>query len=169
MPRVEPSQGQNARKIFQLPAAQGLETLGDSALGVNLADIWDDITPVRHSKYKRREANELSLKLLDRVIAMASDPSSLVFDPFGGSGTTFVAAEILQRRWLGSELHCADAVARLRKMEGDRNYLEKIALEKNVLFRRDALKLRRKNGHKTDRYRIQPQPATGAQQLFSLQ
>lgn len=54
--------------------------------GVNLADFWDDIPPVRHLKYKRRKANELSLKLLDRVIAMASDPASLVFDPFGGSG-----------------------------------------------------------------------------------
>src|SRR6267378_2879128 len=58
--------------------------------GVNLADVWDDIPPVRHSKYKRREANELSLKLLDRVLTIASDPESLVLDPFAGSGTTFV-------------------------------------------------------------------------------
>jgi site-specific DNA-methyltransferase (adenine-specific) len=101
--------------------------------GVNLADIWDDIPPVRHPKYKRREANELSLKLLDRVIAMASDPGSLVLDPFCGSGTTLVVAEVLRRRWLGIELHCPDSVARLRNMDEDRKHLEKIALEKNVL------------------------------------
>jgi site-specific DNA-methyltransferase (adenine-specific) len=56
--------------------------------GVNLTDVWYDIPPVRHSKYKKRAANELSLKLMDRVVALASDPGSLVLDPFGGSGTT---------------------------------------------------------------------------------
>lgn len=124
--------------------------------GVNLADVWDDVPPVRHQKYKRRKANELSLKLLDRVIAMASDAGSLVFDPFGGSGTTFVASELLGRRWLGVELHCADAIARLRDTAGDLAYLEKIALEKNVLFKRAALDLRNKNGHLSDRYQVQP-------------
>ncbi|MGA2662597.1 MAG: DNA methyltransferase [Verrucomicrobiota bacterium] len=137
--------------------------------GVNLADIWDGIPPVRHSKYKRREANELSLKLLDRVIAMASDPGSLVVDPFCGSGTALVVAEALRRRWLGIELTCSDAVARLRNMDEDRKHLEKIALEKNVLFRRDALQLRRKNGHTTDRYQIQPHPDREGQQSLALQ
>jgi site-specific DNA-methyltransferase (adenine-specific) len=123
--------------------------------GVNLADVWDDIPPVRHQKYKRRKANELSLKLLDRVISMASNPGSLVFDPFGGSGTTFVAAELLGRCWRGVELHCGDAIARLRDTAEDSAYLQKIALEKNVLFKSDALKLRHKNGHRSDRYRVQ--------------
>jgi site-specific DNA-methyltransferase (adenine-specific) len=136
--------------------------------GVNLADVWDDIPPVRHSKYKRRKANELSLKLLDRVITMASDPGSLVFDPFGGSGTTLVAAEILQRRWLGIELHCADAVARLRNSAEDRAYLEKLAREKNVLFRREVLDLRQRYGHRTDRYRLPRESAGQEQQTLVL-
>lgn len=122
--------------------------------GVNLSDVWDDIPPVRHSKYKRRKANELSLKLLDRVVAMASDPGSVVFDPFGGSGTTYVVAELLDRRWVGIELGCADAVARMRNTVEDRKYLERVALEKNVLFKRDVLQLRERNGHRTDRYRL---------------
>ncbi|MDD2599127.1 MAG: DNA methyltransferase [Kiritimatiellae bacterium] len=38
--------------------------------GINLTDVWLDIPPVRHAKYKKRVgANELSVKLLDRVIA----------------------------------------------------------------------------------------------------
>ena len=122
--------------------------------GVNLADVWGDIPPVRHSKYKRRKANELSLKLLDRAIAMASDPGSMVFDPFGGSGTTYVAAELLGRRWMGVELHCADILARMQNMVEDGKYLEKIASEKNTLFNPEALKLRNRNGHRTDRYRV---------------
>lgn len=33
--------------------------------GVNLSDYWDDISPVRHRKYKNRGANELPPAILD--------------------------------------------------------------------------------------------------------
>ena len=122
--------------------------------GVNLADVWDDIPPVRHSKYKRRKANELSLKLMDRVISMATDHGSVVFDPFGGSGTTYVAAEGLERRWIGIELHCDDIVARMQNTSGDSDYLEKLATEKNVLFKPAVLELRQRNGHRSDGYQL---------------
>lgn len=127
--------------------------------GVNLTDVWDDIPPVRHSRYKRRKANELSLKLLDRVIALASDPGSVVLDPFGGSGTTYVAAELLGRKWLGVELHCADILARMNNLAEDEKYLKKLAGEKNTLFKPEVLKLRNRNGHRTDRYRVHGLPA----------
>ncbi|MDX9786344.1 MAG: hypothetical protein RBT11_06200 [Desulfobacterales bacterium] len=42
--------------------------------GVNLTDVWLDIPPVRHKKYKKRNSsNELSVKLIDRIIEM-KDP-----------------------------------------------------------------------------------------------
>lgn len=67
-------------------------------------DVWDDIPPVRHSKYKTRGANELAPLMLERLIAVSTNRGDLVVDPFGGSGTTFYAAERLERRWLGSEI-----------------------------------------------------------------
>ncbi|MDY0039960.1 MAG: site-specific DNA-methyltransferase [Desulforhabdus sp.] len=73
--------------------------------GVNLTDVWMDIAPVRHRKYKKRKgSNELSVKLMDRIIEMSSDEGDVIFDPLGGSGTTYVVAEIKRRRWLGIEL-----------------------------------------------------------------
>jgi site-specific DNA-methyltransferase (adenine-specific) len=42
--------------------------------------------------------------MLERIIAMASNPGEVVIDPFGGSGTTFYAAEKLHRYWLGTEI-----------------------------------------------------------------
>ena len=41
-------------------------------LGVNLMDVWTDIPPVRHGKFKssKRKANALSTKILDRVVEM---------------------------------------------------------------------------------------------------
>ena len=115
-------------------------------LGVNLSDVWTDIPPVRHQKYKKREANGLSLKLMDRIIAIASDPGSIVFDPFGGSGTTFAAAELTGRRWIGSEMDCSAIVERFENIEADRQHLEEIHANKNTLFRKTDLALRRKRG-----------------------
>ena len=92
-------------------------------MGVNLSDVWTDIPPVRHAKYKKRDANALSLKLMDRIIAMASDPGSLVLDPFGGSGTTYVAAELTERRWVGSELDCSTIIQRFESLDADREHL----------------------------------------------
>ena len=114
--------------------------------GVSLTDVWADIPPVRHAKYKKRGANALALKLMDRIIAIASDPGSIVLDPFGGSGTTYVAAELNGRRWIGSELDCSAIVDRFNDIDGDREHLAQIHANKNVLFTRANLERRRKNG-----------------------
>ena len=84
--------------------------------GVTLKDVWTDIPPVRHWKFKsrNRRANALSTKILDRIIDMSTEPGDLVLDPFGGSGTTYVVCESKHRHWIGSEIDFAgDIVARL--------------------------------------------------------
>jgi site-specific DNA-methyltransferase (adenine-specific) len=80
--------------------------------GVNLKDVWTDIPPVRHRKFKSgdRKANALSTKLLDRVVEMSTVPGDLVVDPFGGSGTTFAVCESRNRKWLGIELDFAAVI-----------------------------------------------------------
>ena len=115
--------------------------------GVNLSDVWTDIPPVRHAKYKKRDANALALKLMDRIVSMASDPGSLVLDPFGGSGTTYIAAELTGRRWIGSELDCASILERFDALDGDREHLAQIHANKNTLFTRADIERRRKSGN----------------------
>jgi len=80
--------------------------------GVNLTDVWTDIPPVRHRKFKskKRSANQLSTKLLERVIHLSTVDGDIVLDPFGGSGTTFDVAEKHGRHWLGSEIENCDAI-----------------------------------------------------------
>lgn len=116
--------------------------------GVNLADVWTDIPPVRHAKYKRRkDANELSVRLLDRIVEMASDEGDLVFDPFGGSGTTYAVSEIKARRWVGCEIGPVDEiVARFAALAEERAYLQRIRSDLNCLFTARTLALRQQNG-----------------------
>ena len=80
--------------------------------GVNLKDVWTDIPPVRHWKFKsrKRAANALSTKLLDRVVEMSTMPGDVVLDPFGGSGTTYAVCEKKNRQWLGVELDFCDQI-----------------------------------------------------------
>jgi len=104
--------------------------------GVNISDVWTDITPVRHAKHKRRgTANELSIKLLDRAIEMSSDPGDLILDPFGGSGTTYAVAELKGRRWLGCEIGSLDdAISRLEQISSDEANLARVRESLNCLF-----------------------------------
>ncbi|HEV2616375.1 MAG TPA: site-specific DNA-methyltransferase [Candidatus Acidoferrales bacterium] len=87
--------------------------------GVTLKDVWTDIPPVRHWKYKsrKRTANALSTKILDRVIEMSTLPCDLVLDPFGGSGTTFVVCESKERHWIGIEIDYGKAI--IERLETD--------------------------------------------------
>ncbi len=80
--------------------------------GVNLKDVWTDIPPVRHWKFKSKErrANALSTKILDRVVEMSTVSGEMVLDPFGGSGTTFAVCEKKNRRWLGVEIDFAQEI-----------------------------------------------------------
>lgn len=81
-------------------------------LGVNLKDVWADIPPVRHWKFKSKDrpANALSTKLLDRVIEISTTEGEIVLDPFGGSGTTFAVCEKKNRYWIGAELDFAPQI-----------------------------------------------------------
>lgn len=114
--------------------------------GLSISDIFTDINPVRHKKYKNREANELPVKLLHRIIALASNEGDIVFDPFGGSGTTYVVAEYLKRNWIGCELGgIEDIIERFNNKDMDLSLLDDIEKNSNVLFTEDQVKIRKKN------------------------
>lgn len=116
--------------------------------GVNQADVWYDIPPVRHNKYKgRKNGNELSIKLLDRIIEMSSEEADIVFDPFGGSGTTYIVSEIKKRNWIGIEVGpLEDIIERFKRLENEKDYLAKIRKDLNCLFTEDTLTVRTKKG-----------------------
>ena len=115
-------------------------------LGINVSDVWSDIYPVRHRTDKNRKYNELSIKLLDRIISMSTNPGDIVLDPFGGSGTTFAVAELLGRKWIGSELgDCEIIKQRISNPEQDKVQYNKLMREKDKLFSDGAVALRIKN------------------------
>jgi len=86
--------------------------------GLNLRDVWDDIPPVRHRKYKYRPPNELAPQIIERVLLLTTNEGDLICDPFVGGGITALVAERMNRRWLCADLNTADAaIKRLTDLE----------------------------------------------------
>jgi site-specific DNA-methyltransferase (adenine-specific) len=88
--------------------------------GINLSDIWDDVSPVRHPKTKTRTANELPLLIPERAIAISGVEGGLVVDPFAGSGSTLVAALAGGMLFVGAdceEEYCKLMLLRLNGVE----------------------------------------------------
>ncbi|BAL00233.1 methyltransferase [Oscillibacter valericigenes Sjm18-20] len=116
-------------------------------LGVNVSDVWTDIYPVRHKSSKNRKYNELSVKLLNRIISMSSNEGDTIFDPFGGSGTTYAVAQLLNRKWIGCELGDCEIIRnRLQHLSRDKEQLNKAQEEAKYLFPPKVEELRKQNG-----------------------
>ena len=82
--------------------------------GVPISDVWD--IPYLNPKAKERVGypTQKPILLLERIISLVTLPGDLVLDPFAGSGTTLVAAQLLGRDAIGMDVSI-DAVELSRK------------------------------------------------------
>jgi DNA modification methylase len=99
-----------------------LKTYKDEAPGMPLNDVWDDIQALRswHDE-KLGYPTQKPLALLDRIIKASSNPNDIVLDAFCGCGTALVAAENLNRQWIGIDISptaCRVMAKRLRDVCG---------------------------------------------------
>ncbi|MEN6371068.1 MAG: site-specific DNA-methyltransferase [Armatimonadota bacterium] len=77
----------------------------DEVKGIALQDIFDDIQPISaHAAERMGYPTQKPLTLLERIINASSNPGDIVFDPFCGCGTAVVAAEKLERHWIGIDI-----------------------------------------------------------------
>ena len=87
------------------------------------ANFWDDISvPYWSMPENTDHPTQKPEKLLAKLILASSNPGDMVFDPFGGSGTTAVTAQKLNRRFCTIEMneeYCCWAAARLEKARTD--------------------------------------------------
>ena len=77
----------------------------DEMEGQPITNIWDDIEHLHgsHGEYLGYPTQK-PVTLLRRVIAMSSNEGDIVLDPFCGCGTALVAAQKLNRRWIGIDI-----------------------------------------------------------------
>ncbi|MDX2269803.1 MAG: DNA methyltransferase [Bryobacter sp.] len=72
--------------------------------GVPLGDVWE--IPFLNPKAKERVGypTQKPVLLLERIIELCTDQRDMVLDPFCGSGTTLVAATLLNRKSIGIDI-----------------------------------------------------------------
>jgi site-specific DNA-methyltransferase (adenine-specific) len=84
--------------------------------GINLSDVWDDLSPVRHKSAKLRSANQLPIVLTDRVLDIAGVAGGLLVDPFVGSGTSAVSARSHAMLFVANDLSRRNIKLSLRRL-----------------------------------------------------
>lgn len=72
--------------------------------GVPMSDVWE--IPFLNPKAKERVGypTQKPIELLERIIRISTDVGDIVLDPFCGSGTTMVAAELINRKGIGIDI-----------------------------------------------------------------
>lgn len=76
------------------------------AQGKQLKDVWEFSICQGKERIKGKDGRaahptQKPLEIFKRLIEMASNEGDVVLDPFIGSGTTAIASELLNRKWIG--------------------------------------------------------------------
>ena len=68
--------------------------------GKPCTDLWDDIHSIAQGKQKRLYPTQKPVALLERIISLTTNEGDVILDPVAGSGTTGVAASLLNRDFI---------------------------------------------------------------------
>ena len=83
-----------------------------------IGDVWSIPTLNSMAKERTGYPTQKPLALLDRIIRASSDEGDIVLDPFCGCATTCVAAERLNRQWVGIDISpSAEDIMKMRLTE----------------------------------------------------
>ncbi|MCY4539457.1 MAG: site-specific DNA-methyltransferase [Chloroflexi bacterium] len=91
---------QHGKSVY-VTDSKGRTVLNGPKKGVPMSDTWE--IPYLNPKARERcgYPTQKPLQLLERIILLASNEDELILDPFCGSGTTLVAAKLLNRNFVG--------------------------------------------------------------------
>ena len=88
-------------------------------LGKRMHDVWRIPTINNMAKERTGYPTQKPLALLKRIIAASSKEGDVVFDPFCGCATTCVAAQQLQRKWIGIDIESQAAELLVQRLSED--------------------------------------------------
>lgn len=77
----------------------------DQSKGLPVQDIWMDYLDINNQNTRiTGYPTEKNIEMIKRIIETSSNKGDIVLDCFAGSGTTLVAAEELERQWIGVDI-----------------------------------------------------------------
>ncbi len=84
---------------------KGETVLAKEKQGVPMSDVWD--IPFLNPKAKERVGypTQKPIELLEKIISISTNEGDTILDPFCGSGTSVVAAELMNRKGIGIDIN----------------------------------------------------------------
>lgn len=117
-----------ARKNEKKPHKFNYEKMKMLNGGQQMTDVWRIPAVGLWEKQQGKHPTQKPLRLLYRIILASTNEGDTVLDPFSGSGTTGIAANLLGRKYIGieqDEKFCELALSRRKAIE-DENMSKKI-------------------------------------------
>ena len=144
----------------------------DELKGMPIQNLWDDIQQIgSHSKERTNYPTQKPLALLERIIKASSNEGHVVLDPFCGCATTLVAADRLQRQWIGVDVSPKAAELVVERIKADQGLFQDITHRDDAPQRTDlgTLPLYNCRENKQTLYGIQGGHCNGCQTHFQTQ
>ncbi len=92
-----------ARKHEKKTHKFNYETMKQLNGGTQMTDVWRIPAVGRWEKNQGKHPTQKTLRLLYRIILASTNEGDTILDPFSGSGTTGIAANLLGRKYIGIE------------------------------------------------------------------
>ena len=107
-----------ARKREKVPHVYNYDLMYEIAGKRQLKDVWTLPAIQKWEKSRGKHPTQKPLSILTRLILAATKPNAFILDPFTGASTTGIAANLLNRKFVGidTESEFLD-LSRHRKLE----------------------------------------------------
>lgn len=135
-----------ARKSQKVPHYFNYELMRQLNGNKQMTDVWRMPAIGKWEKSCGKHPTQKPLGVLARIIQASTRPNAWVLDPFSGSATTGIAANLLNRRYLGLEIETNFLeMSRARREEIESSdirilYLNKLSKSGCILQNRNSLK-----------------------------
>ena len=116
-----------ARKTLKKPHKFNYETMKLLNGGRQMTDVWRIPAVGLWEKQQGKHPTQKPLRLLYRILLAATNEGDTVLDPFSGSGTTGIAANLLGRKYIGieqDEQFCELSLRRRQVLDDDKMRLK---------------------------------------------
>ena len=111
-----------ARKFEKKPHKFNYETMKLLNGGSQMTDVWRVPAVGLWEKQEGKHPTQKPLRLLYRIILASTNEGDMLLDPFSGSGTTGIAANLLGRKYIGieqNEQFCELSMRRRQALEDE--------------------------------------------------
>ena len=141
--------------------------------GASIGSVWTDIPSfqkVNNTGENTGYPTQKPLALLDRIIKASSNEGDVVLDPFCGCATTCVAADRLQRDWIGIDISGKAAELVVERIKADQGLFQEIIARTDIPKRTDLGDIPRYNApkNKTRLYGEQEGYCNGCGEHFQM-